>query len=99
MPEYSDIMAEQFAGEHLRFLTETNPKFLASLKKSGDLESYLHSVGEAASEMYGTIMAQGSQTKEMQELPFQQTLDALNGLQQAAREIVQHDLIFQPIPN
>ncbi|OYV42342.1 MAG: hypothetical protein B7Z75_13255 [Acidocella sp. 20-57-95] len=97
-PQYSNSLARQYAQEHHRFLTESNPKFLANLRQSGELESHLHSVGEQAAAMYETIMMQGSQTKAMQNLPFQQKLEALQSLQQSTQESVRNDLIYQPVP-
>ncbi|OYV61789.1 MAG: hypothetical protein B7Z71_03890 [Acidocella sp. 21-58-7] len=96
--EFSSSLARQYAQEHQQFLTEANPRFLQSLNQSGDLQSHLHSVGEDAAEMHETMMAQGSRTKEMQNLPFQQRLEALQSLQQATQESVRNDLIRQPLP-
>jgi hypothetical protein len=97
MVEYSNSLAKQYAEEHYRFLTESNPRFLKNLQQSGSLEHHLHSTGEDAAQMHEAIMSQGSQSKEMQDMPYPQKDKALRGLLQATQELVRSDLIHQPV--
>jgi hypothetical protein len=98
MVEYSNSLAKQYAEEHHRFLKQSNPRLLKSLHQSGDLEKHLHSTGENAALMHETIMSQGSQTKEMQEMPYLQRVQRLQSLHKSAQEMVRSDLIHQPLP-
>lgn len=98
MVEYSNSLAKQYAEEHHRFLKTSRPRLLESLQKSGSLEKHLHSTGEDAALMHETIMSQGSQTKEMQEMPYPQKIKRLQSLLQSTQEAVRSDLIHQPLP-
>lgn len=98
MPGFSNSLAKQYAEEHHEFLKRSNPRFLKSLIQSGDLETHLHSTGEDAAQMYETIMSQGSQTKEVQEMAYPEKDRSLQNLRQSAQEMVRHDLIYWPLP-
>jgi hypothetical protein len=87
-----DPTAEQFAKEHHRFLAVNRPDVLAELQASGDLEEYLTSIGETASDRLGHAMRELLNDKEHQELPY---LERVRTLQY--QEVIRYDLIFQPI--
>jgi hypothetical protein len=62
--EYYDAMAQRYAREYFKFLQENNSAVLEGLRQSGELNSYLSSVGSQASEMFMTLMMQYSNSPE-----------------------------------
>jgi len=96
---HEDPAAHRYAELHLKFLEDNNPAVLRDLEQSGDLSSYLSSVGEQASLMFGHVMAQYRHSKEVQDLPHLQQVQALQSRRHEAEEIVLHDVIFQPLRN
>jgi hypothetical protein len=90
-------MAEDYAKEHLRFLKENRPDVLKQLRKQGDLNSYLSSVGEQASEMFSTLMMQYKRHLEAQKVPYIDLVAALQGRRHEANELVLHDIVYQPL--
>jgi hypothetical protein len=89
--------AEQFAEEHRRFLAANRPDVLTALEASGDLDDYLASVGETASDRLDHAMRDLLNDKEHQKLPYLERVRALQHRQQEMEEGIRHDLIFQPI--
>jgi hypothetical protein len=90
-----DPTAKCFAAEHKRFLEEHNP---AVLRGQSDPTSYLSSVGLTAADMLEQIMVQHLHDPELQKLPAPQRARLLRNHQQAAEELIRHDLIYQPLP-
>ena len=95
MPQ--DTTEANYAQEHQKFLEENNPKVLSELRRSGDLNSYLSSVGEQASDLFLTIMMQYNNSPEVQKLPHLDRVQALQSRRHEADELVRHDLILQPL--
>jgi hypothetical protein len=93
-----DPAAKRWAEEHRRFLEENNPAVLADLRRQGDLNSYLSSVGESANEMESHLMSQYLTSKEVQNLPFHDRVRALRSRQREVEELIRHDVILQPVP-
>lgn len=92
------LLAQKFADQHLKFLQEHNPAALQEIRRSGDLNSYLSSVGQQAEEMYLNLMHQYANSKEVQNLPHLRRIRSLQSRQYEAEEIVRQDLVFQPLP-
>ena len=90
-----DPLAERFAAEHRRFLEEHNPSVL---RGQSDPTSYLSSVGRSAAVTLEHLMSQHLRDPELQKLPAPQRARLLRNHQQAAEELIRHDLIFQPLP-
>jgi hypothetical protein len=90
-----DPVAQRYAREHLRFLRENRPDVLEGLRQSGDLSSYLSSVGTQASERLEDAMTQASRATG--NLPYQERVTALQNHHQSAEEMIRHDLIHQPL--
>jgi Zn-finger domain-containing protein len=97
MQQASDQMAEEYAKEHLRFLEQNRPDVLAQLRRSGDLNKYLSSVGEQASDLFSTLMSQYGNSSEVQKLPYLDRVQALQSRRHEANEIVLHDIVYQPL--
>jgi hypothetical protein len=93
----SDPTAKRYHEEHRRFLAENRPDVLAALRQSGDLNSYLSSVGETASERLDHAMRELWADPEHQKLPFPDRVKALQNRQQEMEEVIRHDLIHQPL--
>jgi Transposon-encoded protein TnpV len=79
-------------------LQESRPNVLGKLRQSGNLDSYLCSVGEQAAEMYSDIMAKYMHSPEVQKLPHLARVRAIESRQPEAEEIVRNDIINQPLP-
>jgi Transposon-encoded protein TnpV len=92
---YQSSLAQQYGEEHLTFLRENNPSLLKDLKESGDLEDYLHSVGNQAEEMLNHEMARHGNSPAVQSLPYQKRVESLQNLHRAMEEIIRHDLIHR----
>ncbi len=92
------LLERQYSEEHLRFLRETNPKLLRKITQSGTLDQYLRTVGEQAASMEIHMMMQQVRSPAEMALPHLERMERLQGYRQAVKEIVQHDLIFQPVP-
>jgi hypothetical protein len=92
-----DPVAQQYRDEHHRFLRENRPDVLSALQQAGDLDDYLTSIGETASERLDHAMRQMLNDKEHQSLPYLERVRALQNRQQETEEGIRHDLIFQPI--
>jgi hypothetical protein len=97
MEEWNDSLAQDYGAEHERYLKEAVPALHRKLSASADLESHLRSVGNQASEMHQSMMAQAM--KQTLDLPYMDRVTALQGHRQAAQELVRHDLIHQPVPD
>jgi Transposon-encoded protein TnpV len=91
-----DPDALRWQDEHRRFLTENRPDVLTALRHSGDLDDYLASIGETASERLEHAMTQMLNDKEHQKLPYLERVRALQNRQQETEEQIRHDLILQP---
>ncbi len=89
--------AEEYARDHLKFLEEERPDVLEGLRRSGDLNSYLSSVGEQAEEMFDDLMRQYLHSPHVQSLPHLKQVRALQSRRHEADEVVRHDLIYQPL--
>jgi hypothetical protein len=92
-----DPIASQFEEEHRRFLEENRPDMLAALQQAGELDDYLTSIGETASDRLDHAMRQLRHSKEHQKLPYLERVKALQNRQQEMEEQIRHDLILQPI--
>ena len=97
MQHAQEPKAKEYAQEHLRFLKENRPDVLAELRRSGDLNSYLSSVGVQASDRFLTLMMQYNNSPEVQKLPHLDRVQALQSRRHEADELVRHDLILQPL--
>ena len=93
-----DQKAQEYAQEHKRFLEQSNPRVLSGLRRSGSLNSYLSSVGQQASDRFLTLMMQYKNSPEIEKLPYQDRVQALQSRRREADELVRHDLIHQPLP-
>jgi Transposon-encoded protein TnpV len=91
-----DPDALRWQGEHSRFLAENRPDVLTALQASGDLDDYLTSIGETASERLSHAMRELRNDKEHQKLPYLERVRALQNRQQETEEQIRHDLILQP---
>ena len=89
--------AQEYAQEHLRFLEQNRPDVLADLRQQGDLNSYLSSVGQQASDRFLTLMMQHNNSPEVQKLQYQDRVMSLQSRRREADELVRHDLINQPL--
>ena len=89
--------SQDYAKEHLRFLQENRPDVLAELRRQGDLNSYLSSVGDQANDRFSTLMMQHLHSPEVSKLPYQDRVTSLQSRRHEADEIVRHDLIHQPL--
>jgi len=65
--------------------------------RPGDLNSYLSSVEETASERLGHEMRQDLKDPELQKLPFLDRVRELQSRRPEAEEVIRHDLIHQPV--
>jgi hypothetical protein len=83
---------------HRKFLEDANPQMLAQLHQSGDLNSYLFSVGETANEMLHEMMRQHQHSEEVRALPHMERVRALQNRLMEADEVVRRDVINQPLP-
>lgn len=86
--------SQMFAEEHKKFLEENAPDVLS---KQSNQKNYLSSVGEQATEMFDNLMMQYNNSPEIQKLPYQERVMALQSRRHEAEEIVRHDLIYQPL--
>ncbi len=93
----SDPIARRYQEEHHRFLRENRPDVLEALQRSGDLISYLSSVGQTASERLEHAMSVHFSDPELQKLPFIEKVQELQSRQLEAEEVIRHDLIHQPV--
>jgi hypothetical protein len=91
-----DPDAVHWQSEHRRFLEENRPDVLTALQASGELDDFLASIGETASERLSHAMRQLLNDKQHQKLPYLERLRALQHRQQEAEEQIRHDLILQP---
>jgi hypothetical protein len=78
-------------------LEENRPDVLAALDVAGDLDEYLASVGESAEELLDYLMRQYATSPAVQALPYLDRVRLLQACQQAAEEVIRHDIICQPI--
>jgi hypothetical protein len=90
-----DPLAMRYAEEHERFLRENKPAVLRGLHRSGDLDSYLSSVGEQAAERFEMMMRQYANSPKVQNLPHAERVQALQSAREEAEEFVRHDIINQ----
>lgn len=88
--------AERYAEQHRKYLEDNRPDVLKGLSRSGDLPSYLSSIGEQASDRLDHAMAEHSRATA--NLPYQERVTELQSRQREAEELIQHDLINQPAP-
>lgn len=99
MPPDENPKATEYAQEHLKFLEENRPDVLAGLRQQGNLNSYLSSVGDQASDQFLTLMMQYKNSPEVASLPYQDQVTSLQSRRHEADEIVRHELIHQPLPD
>ena len=90
--------AQEYAQEHLRFLKENRPDVLAELRRSGDLNSYLSSVGSQAADRLRFLMSQYQHSPEVQKLPPLQRERALQSRHHEIEETIRDELLHQPRP-
>jgi hypothetical protein len=90
------LSRETYAEEHRSDLKSGHPKFLESLRKSGNLASYLQGVGEDAAAREHTLLQQS--LKELRNQPSLDLMQELASRREAAKELVRNDLIYQPAP-
>lgn len=80
---------------HKEFLTKNHPQMMMELRKTGELQSYLTSIGEQAMAMYESLSEQmehhpslpkeyGARVAQLEQIPL------------IVEEMVLHDLIYQP---
>jgi tellurite resistance protein len=89
----------QFAREHGEHLQNCRPDEYKRLVQSGELNSYLSSVGQEAAEMYTTLLAQLNNDPSLRDLPFMERLSRLRSHPEIANEIVRHELVNPPPPS
>ena len=97
MQAHQNPKAAEYAQEHLRFLQETRPDVLADLRRSSDLNSYLSSVGETASDRFLTLMMQHHNSPEVSSLPYQDRVMSLQSRRHEVDEVIRDELIYQPL--
>jgi Transposon-encoded protein TnpV len=97
MLDDADPVAMHYQAEHRRFLAENRPDVLRELQRAGELDDYLTSIGETASERLSHAMRQLLNDKEHQKLPYMERVRALRHRQQETEEQIRHDLILQPV--
>jgi len=90
-----DLQAKDFAKEHREFLENNRPDVLSALRQSGDLDSYLSSVGEEASSLYDRMMSDHQQLHQGK--PYHDLVRELQAHQHGVVELIRHDLINQPL--
>jgi transposon-encoded protein TnpV len=90
-----DLQAQDFAKEHREFLENNRPDVLSALRQSGDLDSYLSSVGEEASSMYDKLMA--DRYHQFKNQPYHDLVRELQAYRHEVVELIRHDLINQPL--
>ena len=90
--------AKDYAELHRKFLEDANPEMLRQLRQSGNLNSYLSSVGNQAKEMQSDLVHQYKNSPEARKLPHLELVRALQNRLMEADEVVRHDLINQPMP-
>jgi hypothetical protein len=91
-----DPDAMHWQSEHRRFLATNRPDVLTALQDSGELDDYLASIGETASERLSHAIRQLLNDKQHQKLPYLERVRALQNRQQETEEQIRHDLILQP---
>jgi hypothetical protein len=87
-----DDDALAFAREHRTYLAENKPDMLAKLQRRGDMSSYLSSVGQSASEMFGYLLAQKNNDPEVQNLPIHERVARMRIHVHEAEEVVRDDI-------
>jgi hypothetical protein len=90
------MLRRAIRSEHRRFLEENRPDLLTALQWSGDLDDYLTSIGETASERLSDAMRGMLNDPQHQKLPHLERVRALQNRQQETEELIRHDLILQP---
>jgi hypothetical protein len=85
--------AQEYARLHRAHLQEHQPEAYAALQKSGELTSYLSSVGRQAMERYNTIEGQMRTSPEVQNLPFHEKVARLRSHHETAHEQVMADIV------
>ncbi len=97
--EYEDHLAEDWGKEHHRYLKEAMPHVLKSLSESGDLDSYLHEVGNQAARMETHMMREHLLNPRVRDLPHLQKVRELQSRQAEVKELIRNDVIHQPTPD
>lgn len=87
---------ETFAKARELFLKEAYPEKYQAMKASGQLDKHLKQVGQEADEMWSTLQAEMTNSPDLPE-DFSERLKALNVVPEQIREMVNHDLIHQPL--
>jgi hypothetical protein len=90
-----DLQAKGFAKEHLEFLENNRPDVLSALRQSGDLDNYLSSVGEGASDMFDHLMRETMH--KTRNLPYLDRVRELEARRHEVMEFIRHDRIYQPL--
>lgn len=91
------LMAKRYAEEHKRFLQEHRPDVWRRLQQD-DPNSYLSSVGQQAAQRFMDLMSKHSNSPAVQKLPHLQRVQELQSRRHEVEELIQHELIFQPLP-
>jgi hypothetical protein len=89
----------EYAWKHLRFLKDNWPDVLRMLRRSGDLNRKICSVGRQASEMFMQLLMQYADSPQVQKLPHREREQTLQSCRNETEEPVLHDVIFQPLRN
>jgi len=86
---------------HQRHLEKWFPEIVAELKSQGQWESHLAEVGQAARDLHETIYGEylHNHPPPKGEDDFLKVAQHMNGAGLVAKEIVLHDLVFQPVPS
>jgi len=92
----ADEQALEYARAHHRYLLDNKPEILKELQQTGELNSYLASIGQQASDHYHTILSRLQTSPEVQNLPYHQKVGRLQGLPHVADEVVRDEIIYQP---
>ncbi len=88
--------AQEYSQQHRKFLEEHRPDVWRKLQSS-DRQNYLSSVGNQASDRFDHLMREYAQSPEVKDLPYMQKVQALQSRRHEANEIVQAELIHQPL--
>jgi hypothetical protein len=89
--------AQEYAQQHRRFLEQHRPDVLAGLRQQNDLDSYLSSIGEQAESRFDHLMAEHGNSKAVQSLPHLERVSSLQNRQMEIEELIQDELINQPL--
>jgi len=92
----ADEQALEYARAHQRYLLDNKPDMLKELEQTGEVNTYLASIGQQASDLYQSILSQLQTSPELQNLPYHEKVARLQGLPHVADEVVRDEIIYQP---